>query len=109
MPNIASLKMQNPLAIPTFLAFSTQKTPTRFHEDRKEKSSQYYGTPEIEDVNGKCAQRKLLKTNLYVGLLQANALRANEDMAKEHAVRSVGTIESSHPLRARSIHVEKKA
>ena len=35
MPNIASLKMQNPLAIPTFLAFSTQKTPTRFHEDRK--------------------------------------------------------------------------
>jgi hypothetical protein len=27
--------MQNPLAIPTFLAFSTQKTPTRFHEDPK--------------------------------------------------------------------------
>ena len=28
MPNIASLKMQNLFAIPTFLAFSTQKTPT---------------------------------------------------------------------------------
>jgi hypothetical protein len=33
MPNIASLEMQNPLAIPDFLAFSTQKLPTRFHED----------------------------------------------------------------------------
>ena len=33
MPNIASLEMQNPLAIPAFLALLTQKSPTRFHED----------------------------------------------------------------------------
>jgi hypothetical protein len=33
MPNIAALKMQNPLAIPALLAFSTPKSPTRFHED----------------------------------------------------------------------------
>jgi hypothetical protein len=33
MPNIAALKMQNPLAIPAFLALSTEKSPTRFHED----------------------------------------------------------------------------
>jgi hypothetical protein len=33
MPNIASLEMKNPLAIPALLAFSTPKSPTRFHED----------------------------------------------------------------------------
>jgi hypothetical protein len=33
MPNVAALKMQNPLAIPALLAFSTQKSPTRFLED----------------------------------------------------------------------------
>jgi hypothetical protein len=33
MPNLVTIKMQNPPAIPTFLALSTQKSPTRFHED----------------------------------------------------------------------------
>ena len=33
MPNIAALKMQNPSAIPAFLALSPQKSPTQFHED----------------------------------------------------------------------------
>ena len=33
MPNIPSLEMQNPSAIPAFLALSPQKSPTRFHED----------------------------------------------------------------------------
>src|ERR1700724_534946 len=31
--NSKSRKMQNPLAIPRFLEFSTQKLPTRFYED----------------------------------------------------------------------------
>jgi hypothetical protein len=31
--NSKSRKMQNSLAIPSFVAFSTQKSPTRFHED----------------------------------------------------------------------------
>jgi uncharacterized Ntn-hydrolase superfamily protein len=33
MPNIPSLEMQNPSAIPAFLALSPQKSPTRFRED----------------------------------------------------------------------------
>ena len=33
MPNIPSLEMQNPSAIPAFLALSPQKSPTQFHED----------------------------------------------------------------------------
>jgi hypothetical protein len=37
MPNIAALKMQNPLAIPALLAFSTPKSPTRFYEDPEKK------------------------------------------------------------------------
>ena len=35
MPNIASLKMQNPLAIPTFLAFSTHSIPVRAASGRR--------------------------------------------------------------------------
>ena len=33
MPNIAAFKMQNPPAIPAFFALSSQKSPTRFHQD----------------------------------------------------------------------------
>ena len=33
--------MQNPLAIPSFLAFSTQKSPTRFHEDPEVAAEHY--------------------------------------------------------------------
>jgi hypothetical protein len=35
MPNIATFKMQNPPAIPAFFALSSQKSPTRFHQDPK--------------------------------------------------------------------------
>jgi hypothetical protein len=33
MPNTSSVKMQNLLAIPSFVGFSTPTSPTRFYED----------------------------------------------------------------------------
>jgi hypothetical protein len=75
MPNIPSLEMQNPSAIPAFLALSPQKSPTRFHED-----------PELADrLDGKPAQA--VETTAEVAhryVIEAPPLLSTEEWEKEY-------------------------
>jgi hypothetical protein len=79
MPNIAAFKMQNPPAIPAFFALSSQKSPTRFHEDPK---NEMHPVLEAQIIDSAVHRYSITR------LARANARQSQEGQDRHQAHRT---------------------